>query len=90
MKAYVLKSNNLGVESAWRSIDDLMSAMRNHVENHNEEGLSLDVTIENRPEKTVDSWPVQFCICGENRKRKLYTNTCVVCGKDVLSSKVMP
>lgn len=90
MKAYVLKSNNLGVESSWKSIDDLMSAMRDHVENHDEDGLSLDVTIEDRPEETVDTWPVRFCACGENRNRKLYTDTCVTCGKDVLANEVVP
>lgn len=64
MKAYILTSNNLGVESAWKTSGDLLQALKDHIESHDEDGLSLTVTVGECPENEVYSWPLQYCECG--------------------------
>ena len=45
MKKYCVRSNNLNVEECFESRDDLLAALVEHIDSHDEAGLSLDVFI---------------------------------------------
>ena len=83
MEAYLLEDNLLEGVTAWKYPRDILSAVENLIEKQGENRLSITISTGTWPEDDIQTWPVQRCECGVLMERKLYTNTCLVCGNDI-------
>jgi hypothetical protein len=66
----------------------LLLALKDHLENYDEPGSSLTVSIGERCEDEANTWPAQYYECGDLCRCRLFTSICVECGKEIMAPVV--